>query len=83
MQSIAKNARIFVAGHRGLVGSAILRALQHEGYTQLLVTAKAELDLRDQASLFCDTQAGIRISGSRQSRRHPCQQHLSGGFSLR
>src|SRR5438045_913599 len=40
--------RIFVAGHRGLVGSAILRALQAEGHRNLITATHRELDLRDQ-----------------------------------
>ena len=43
-----KNAKIFVAGHRGMVGSAIVRRLQAEGYTNLLLRSSAELDLRNQ-----------------------------------
>lgn len=39
--------RIFVAGHRGLVGSAIQRGLQARGYTNILVRSRAELDLLD------------------------------------
>ena len=46
-----KHARIYVAGHRGLVGSALLRRLQQEGYTQLLTRTSAELDLRNQAAV--------------------------------
>ncbi|MCQ5363552.1 GDP-L-fucose synthase [Anoxybacillus salavatliensis] len=42
-----KNAKIYVAGHRGLVGSAILRKLQADGYTNLVYKASQELDLRD------------------------------------
>lgn len=45
-----KNARIYVAGHRGMVGSAIVRKLQQEGYHQLLLRTSAELDLRNQES---------------------------------
>jgi GDP-L-fucose synthase len=44
---IARDARIFVAGHRGLVGSAIWRELQRRGFTALLGRARAELDLLD------------------------------------
>lgn len=47
-----KQASIFVAGHRGLVGSAIVRALQAQGYTNLLLKSSKELDLRDQAQTF-------------------------------
>ena len=39
--------RIFVAGHRGLVGSAIVRALEKQGIGQLVLRSIAELDLRD------------------------------------
>lgn len=43
--------RIYVAGHRGMVGSAILRRLQAEGYTDLLTRTHAELDLTDPAAV--------------------------------
>lgn len=46
-----KQARIFVAGHRGMVGSALVRKLQQEGYTQLILRTKEELDLRDQQAV--------------------------------
>ena len=46
-----KNARIYVAGHRGMVGSAIVRKLEHEGHTNLLLKTSAELDLRDQQAV--------------------------------
>ena len=42
-----KHSRIFVAGHGGLVGSAICRKLQAEGYTDLVVRTRRELDLRE------------------------------------
>jgi GDP-L-fucose synthase len=44
---IARDARIYVAGHRGLVGSAIWRELQRGGYTRLIGRSHAELDLID------------------------------------
>ncbi len=44
---LPRDARIFVAGHRGLAGSAILRRLQAGGYTHLLTRTRAELDLED------------------------------------
>lgn len=46
-----KNKKIFVAGHRGMVGSAIVRKLEQEGFTNLLLRTSAELDLRDQAQV--------------------------------
>ncbi|MFS0603745.1 GDP-L-fucose synthase [Peribacillus frigoritolerans] len=42
-----KNSKIYVAGHRGLVGSAILRNLQKEGYENLVLRTSKELDLRE------------------------------------
>ena len=45
-----KNAKIYVAGHRGLVGSAIVQNLQTAGYTNLLLRTHAELDLTNQAA---------------------------------
>jgi GDP-L-fucose synthase len=44
-----RHAKIFVAGHRGMVGSAIVRKLESEGYDNLLLRSSAELDLRNQA----------------------------------
>jgi GDP-L-fucose synthase len=48
---IPRDARIFVAGHRGLVGSAIVRRLEDEGYDHLLLAGREQLDLRDQAAV--------------------------------
>jgi len=46
-----QNSKIFVAGHRGLVGSALVRRLQQAGFTNLVVRTRQELDLRDQAAV--------------------------------
>ncbi|MFZ4622102.1 MAG: GDP-L-fucose synthase [Bacteroidota bacterium] len=46
-----KNSKIFIAGHRGLVGSAILRLLQERGYTNLIFKTKSELDLSNQSAV--------------------------------
>lgn len=46
-----KQAKIYVAGHRGMVGSAILRKLQELGYTNLITRTSKELDLRDQQAV--------------------------------
>src|SRR3954464_5964493 len=48
---IPRSARIYVAGHRGLVGSAILRRLRAEGFENLLTATRDQLDLRDQAAV--------------------------------
>jgi GDP-L-fucose synthase len=46
-----KKSKIYVAGHRGLAGSAIVRKLKKEGYENLLLRTSSELDLRDQPSV--------------------------------
>ncbi|MBR3731950.1 MAG: NAD-dependent epimerase/dehydratase family protein, partial [Spirochaetales bacterium] len=46
-----KNAKIYVAGHRGLVGSAIVRALQAQGYNNIITKTHKELDLIDQKAV--------------------------------
>jgi GDP-L-fucose synthase len=48
---IPLDARIYVAGHRGLVGSAILRRLRAEGFRNVLTATREQLDLRDQAAV--------------------------------
>jgi GDP-L-fucose synthase len=48
---LEKQAKIYVAGHRGMVGSAIVRKLQKDGYTNLVLKTSAELDLRDQVKV--------------------------------
>lgn len=48
---LTKSSRIFVAGHRGLVGSAIARRLEGLGCRNLIVRSRAELDLRNQAAV--------------------------------
>ena len=49
-----KNSKIYVAGHRGMVGSAIVRELQRQGYTHIITRTHAELDLtrQDQVERF-------------------------------
>lgn len=53
-----KGDKIFVAGHRGMVGSAIYRNLERRGYTNLIVRTSDQLDLRDQSAVnkFFDTE---------------------------
>lgn len=47
-----KNAKIYVAGHRGMVGSALVRRLQSEGYQNIVVRTSRELDLRNQQAVI-------------------------------
>lgn len=67
-----KDSLIYVAGHRGMVGGAILRHLKAEGYRRLVTRTSAELDLRDQAAVrrFFETEkpeyvflAAARVGG--------------------
>jgi GDP-L-fucose synthase len=46
-----RKSRIYVAGHRGLVGSAVIRRLQAEGFVNLLTASRDQVDLRDQAAV--------------------------------
>jgi GDP-L-fucose synthase len=51
MKPINKDARIFVAGHKGMVGSAIVRNLQAKSYTNILTQTRQQLDLLDQKAV--------------------------------
>jgi GDP-L-fucose synthase len=51
-QPIDRDARVYIAGHRGMVGSAIWRHLQDEGFTQLFGASSSEVDLRDRGAIF-------------------------------
>ena len=46
-----KSSKIYIAGHRGMVGSSILRALQSKGYTNFILKNSSELDLRNQQAV--------------------------------
>ena len=46
-----KSSKIYIAGHRGMVGSSILRALQTRGYTNFVLRTSTELDLRNQQAV--------------------------------
>ena len=50
-KDFSKEASVFVAGHRGLAGGAILRALQRQGYSNLILRTREELDLREQSAV--------------------------------
>ncbi len=49
---ISKNSKIFVAGHNGLVGSAIVRKLREKGYKRILTISKSRLDLTNQNKVY-------------------------------
>ena len=49
---INKNSKIFLAGHKGLVGGAIFRRLKLLGYKNIITITKKKLDLRDQKKVF-------------------------------
>lgn len=52
MNTIDLHSKIFVTGHRGMVGSALVRRLQAGGYTQVITRSRAELDLLDQRAVL-------------------------------
>jgi GDP-L-fucose synthase len=77
-----KNSLIYVAGHRGLVGSAIMRYLENQGYSNILTRTNKELDLRSQAAVeeFFQTfhpeyvfLAAARVGGILANDRYPAQ----------
>lgn len=51
MTQIDRGARVYVAGHRGLVGSALVRRLEAEGFSNVLTVTRDEVDLRDQSEV--------------------------------
>ncbi|WP_179334367.1 GDP-L-fucose synthase family protein [Winogradskyella costae] len=64
---MAKDSKIYVAGHRGMVGSAVWRALEAKGYTNLIGKTSAELDLRNQqavANFFEKEQPDVVINAA-------------------
>lgn len=75
-----KNAKIYVAGHRGLVGSALMRQLEAKGYNNILTRAHAELDLKDQQAVkeFFESErpdyvllAAARVGGIHANNTYP------------
>jgi GDP-L-fucose synthase len=80
MSSVNKSSLIFVAGHRGLTGSAILRHLQDQRYTNLITQTSKQLDLRNQRAVdrFFDSArpevvilAAARVGGIHANSSHP------------
>ncbi len=49
---ITKNSRIYVAGHKGLVGSSVLKVLREKGFKNIFFKTSQELDLRNQERVF-------------------------------
>ena len=49
---ISKKSKIFVAGHKGMVGSAIIRKLQKKGFSRIIFADKKKLNLLDQVKVF-------------------------------
>jgi GDP-L-fucose synthase len=79
---LSHDTQIYVAGHRGLVGSAIVRALKAQGYTQLLLRTHRELDLTDQRSVSAFFQrerpeavimAAARVGGINANNTRPAE----------
>lgn len=77
-----QQAKIYVAGHTGMVGSAIVRRLRAEGYENLLLATRAELDLTDQRTVrdFLLTQrpryvidSAARVGGIKANMSHPAE----------
>ncbi|KKS58467.1 MAG: NAD-dependent epimerase/dehydratase [Candidatus Nomurabacteria bacterium GW2011_GWA2_42_41] len=77
-----KNSKIFVAGHRGLVGSAIVRTLQNEGCNNLILRTRAELDLTNQqavAEFFAKEKpeyvflSAAKVGGIMANKTHPAE----------
>ena len=89
-----KNAKIYIAGHRGLVGGAILRHLQTAGYTDLLTRSHAELDLLDQSAVnnFFEKEkpeyvflAAAKVGGIGANSTYPAEfiyQNMMIGFNV-
>ncbi len=79
---IEPNAKIFIAGHRGMVGSACVRKFTQAGYHNLLLRTHAELDLRNQAMVkdFFETEkpdyvilASAKVGGILANQTHPAE----------
>ena len=76
------NSRIYVAGHLGLVGSAILRALQQKGFENLITRTHSELELKDSTAVrefFVDTKpeyvflAAAKVGGIHANNTYPAE----------
>jgi GDP-L-fucose synthase len=79
---IHKNAKIYIAGHRGLVGSAIVRRLEKDGYNNLITRTRQELDLINQEAVkeFFETEkpeyvylAAAKVGGIMANKTYPAE----------
>jgi GDP-L-fucose synthase len=77
-----KDAKIYVAGHRGLVGSALVRCLTEQGYTNIVMRTSCELDLRNQQAVqnFFDQEqpdyvflAAAKVGGIHANNTYPAE----------
>lgn len=77
-----KNSRIYIAGHSGLVGSALQRELERQDYNSLVIRASSELDLRDQKAtedFFSKKKpeyvflAAAKVGGIKANMEHPAE----------
>ena len=78
-----KDSLIYVAGHHGLVGSAICRNLRQQGFARLLLRSRADYDLTDALavrSFFEQERPAVTSFSRSQSRRHFSQRSVSGGL---
>ena len=82
MMTVANQPKIYVAGHRGMVGSAIIRELANQGQTNVVVRTHAELDLTDQHAVraFFETEkpelvylAAAKVGGIHANNTYPAE----------
>ena len=78
---IPRTARVFVAGHRGLVGSALVRRLEGVGFSNVLTASRDELDLRDQSEVSHWFKAAA-LHKTLLDELPQCWQVVTGKFSL-
>ncbi|WP_179004921.1 GDP-L-fucose synthase family protein [Winogradskyella forsetii] len=80
MSKLTKDSKLYIAGHRGMVGSAVWRALETTGYTNLIGKTSSELDLRNQQAVidFINTEkldiiidAAARVGGILANNENP------------
>lgn len=79
---IDRSARVYIAGHRGLVGGAVWRHLESQGFTNLIGATSSELDLRDRTAVFASFEkhrpevvidAAARVGGIHANNTYPAE----------